>query len=317
MKPLATADAVQDYHSLRDHAARLDASPWTVLRLTGPDSATFLQGLATQDLEHIPQTEVAETFFLNEKGRPVALAWTWIAPDGSSALVFTEESVRGALVQHLGRFRIMEEVEIEELAVPALRVYAGPERGQLLTEDAGCVTNAIAMSSAPFSFLLAPGADADSVASAAVELSAVASAAPRLVGPIAYEAWRISQGIPRAGLDFDLDRIVTEVNRPEAISQTKGCYVGQEVVARTAGRGHVRRLRTGFRFLSLSVTFSQPAEIQSEGRAVGFLTSFARVPGSEDGLAMGYLSTDFPPGAALTIAGTTAPISLQPAPWPL
>jgi len=328
MEPTATSDAVQDYQAVREHAGRLDALPWTVLRLTGPDSATFLQGLATQDLEHISQSEVAETFFLNEKGRPVALAWVWIAPDGSSALVFTEESVRGALAQHLGRFRIMEEVEIEELVVPALRVYAGPERDQLLTGDAGCLTNAIAMSSAPFSFLLAPGADADSVtspaaASPAAESSVVASPSPKLVDSLAYEVWRLSQGIPRAGIDFDLDRIVTEVNRPEAISLTKGCYVGQEIVARTSGRGHVRRLRTGFRFAWPGAPLPPRAEIQIEGRAVGFVTSSAPEPGSGDGLAMGYLSTDVSSGAlpqagnALTVAGHEGPILLRPAPWPL
>jgi len=311
MEPGTTTDAVQDYRALRDHAGRLDASLWTVLRLTGPDSATFLQGLATQDLEHIPQSEVAETFFLNEKGRPVALAWVWIAPGGASALVFTEESVRGALAQHLGRFRIMEEVEIEELAVPALRVYAGPERGQFLTEDAGCLANAIAMGSAPFSFLLAPGASADAVASPAPV------PAPRLVDPLACEAWRISQGIPRAGLDFDLDRIVTEVNRPEAISLAKGCYVGQEIVARTSGRGHVRRLRAGFRFQWSGAPLSSRAEIHSEGRPVGFVTSSALEPGSPEGLGMGYLSTDLPATAALTVSGPETPISLRPAPWPL
>src|SRR5262249_27423649 len=132
MEPTVTVDAVQDYRALRDHAGRLPASSWTVLRLTGPDTATFLQGLATQDLEHIPQSEAAETFFLNEKGRPVALAWVWITPDGTSALVFAEERERSKLAQHLSRFRIMEEVELEELAVPALTVYAGPDRAHLL-----------------------------------------------------------------------------------------------------------------------------------------------------------------------------------------
>src|SRR5262249_7054066 len=163
------------------------------------------------------------------------LAWVWITPDGTSALVFAEERERGKLAQHLSRFRIMEEVELEELAVPALTVYAGPDRAQLLAEDAGCITNAIAIPSTNFSFLLARG-----TGEAASPAATGTGPEPRpIVAPLAHEAWRIAQGIPWAGVDFDPDRIVTEVNRPEAISLTKGCYVGQEIVARTSGRGHV------------------------------------------------------------------------------
>jgi len=307
MEPLATSDAAQDYRGLREAAGRLESSRWTILRLMGPDTATFLQGLATQDLEQVREGEAAETFFLNEKGRPVALSWVWIARDGSSALVFTEEHASGTLAQHLGRFRIMEEVEIEQLAAPALSVFAGPERDRLLADDARRLAGAIAIRSTPFSFLYQTDG--------AVPSGSVPGLKP--VDALAAEAWRLSVGIPRAGIDFDLDRIVTEVNRPQAISLTKGCYVGQEIVARTSGRGHVRRLRTGFRFRWPGTPVAPKSEIQLGGRPVGFVTSSAPEPGSRDGLAMGYLSTDLPPDAALTIASPEPPISLRASPWPL
>lgn len=296
---------VKEYSTLREGAGLVQASAWTVLRLTGPDTQGFLDGLATQDLSDARSGVASETMFLNEKGRPVALAWVSIDPDGSSALVLADEGARDSLAAHLARFRVMEEVEIEgPTGVPELCLVIGPERNIYLREIAG--PGSIALESDALSFLL-PQAFA----------AAVASAGPPAVTPSAFEAWRIAAGIPRTGVDFDLDRIATEVNRPEAISQTKGCYVGQEVVARTAGRGHVRRLRTGFRFAWPGLPLQPRAEIQFDGRVVGFVTSSALEPGSREGLAMGYLSTDVPAGAGLTVSGPESSISLQPKSWPV
>lgn len=290
---------VKEYSTLREGAGLVQASTWTVLRLTGPDTQGFLDGLATQDLSDARSGVASETMFLNEKGRPVALAWASIDPDGSSAWVLADEGARDSLAAHMTRFRIMEEVEIEgPTGMPELCLVIGPERNNYLRELAG--PGSIALESDALSFLLLPAFAA-----------AAASAGPPAVTPSAFEAWRIAAGIPRTGVDFDLDRIATEVNRPEAISQTKGCYVGQEVVARTAGRGHVRRLRTGFRFPWPGSPLTPRAEIQSEGRAVGFVTSSTLEPGSGEGLAMGYLSTDLTASADLTVGGPESPISIR------
>jgi folate-binding protein YgfZ len=123
-------------------------------------------------------------------------------------------------------------------------------------------------------------------------------------------------------VDFDADRIATELDLPDAISSSKGCYVGQEVVARTSNRGQVRRRRIGFRFRWPSTTPPPPkSEIRTTGTTAGvagFLTSAAPEPGTDEWLGMGYLSTEAAASGdplVLTHSSTTTPISLQV--WPL
>ncbi|HYJ32079.1 MAG TPA: glycine cleavage T C-terminal barrel domain-containing protein [Candidatus Binatia bacterium] len=295
-----------DYRALREDAAALDLGGWRVLRLSGADTREFLQGTATQDLDSAGPDRAAETLFLTEKGRPVAHAWVAVAASGADAWVLADAASAEALRPHLERFRIMEDVEFEgPAAVPRIVGVAGPNRSRLLASLAAQAPGATAIAGQPLSFLLLPDG---------AEL-------PPCAAPEAAGAWRIAAGIPLAGADFDLDRIATELDLPGAISFTKGCYVGQEVVARTSNRGQVRRRRAGFRF---SWPGSDPAKgtpILAEGAPAGFLTSAAQEPGTGEGLGMGYLSTEWlnaegNPDAFLSDpSGPLRPIRI--APWPL
>ena len=237
-EPTTTAP---DYRALRESAGAIDLSAWTTLRLHGADTREYLQGLATQDLAPARPGRATPSLFLNEKGRPVALAWIEIDEGGSSAWVIADEGARSTLRAHFERFRIMEDVSFDgSEEMPSLIGFAGPNRGQLLRHAAGAKPGAIPIESEAVSFLILPkGGSAEAFGEAA---------AMRLADPASFEAWRLATGVPRTGVDIDLDRIATELSVPEAISLTKGCYVGQEVVARTSNRGQVRRHRAGFRF---------------------------------------------------------------------
>src|SRR5437773_4750731 len=133
MREPATTGTAPDYRALRESAGAVDLSAWTVLRLRGPDTRAFLQGLASQDLESARPGTALPSFFLNEKGRPVALAWVEMGEGGSSALVFADEGARSSLRAHFERFRIMEDVEIEGPdGMPPLVGIAGPDRNRIL-----------------------------------------------------------------------------------------------------------------------------------------------------------------------------------------
>jgi folate-binding protein YgfZ len=263
----------EHFRALREDAMRIDA-PWlAAVRLTGPDTRAFLQGLASQDLERLGPERGAITFFTTEKGRPIALAWVLIQGD-AAAWIVADEAEPGALLKHFDRFRVMEDVEFVPSPRPAL-AFAGPRRDALL--DRARMEDAVAIHSSPLSFLVNPSAEP--------------SAKP--VDPSAAEAWRVGAGLPRAGIDFGLDRLVTELSEPEAISSAKGCYVGQEVVARTSQRGQVRRARTGFRFEWVGDGPSRGTELlTADGRPAGILTSAAPEPGTGRGFGMGDLSTE-------------------------
>ena len=297
----------EEYRALRDAAAVIDLEPWTVLRLTGKDAREFLQGTATQDFGTPSSSGAgARTLFLTEKGRPVAHAWIAFVRDPDAAWVIADPQVRSSLRPHLERFRIMEDVEIEGPdGLPRLLGIAGPERDPLAQAFAAKIAGAFAIRSEPLSFVLAPR-------------GALASTLPASVDPLAFQAWRIRMGIPLQEIDLDLDRIATELMLPEAISMSKGCYVGQEVVARTAHRGKLRRQRIGFRFAWGGEPIPKGIPLRSGGLEMGHVTSTAWEPGSAEGLGMGYVA---PESLArdldiLAVQGEKTTL-LRPQSWPL
>jgi len=304
-------EAGQAYLAMREGACAVDLSTWTVLRLRGGDTLAFLQGLATQDLEVVRSGYAPPTFFLNEKGRPIALAWVGTDPDGTSAWVVADDGAKNALRPHFERFRIMEDVEFEgPEGMPRVIGFAGPDRASLLREAAALLPGSTRIESGPLSFLLPPP---DSVAS-----NLPPTVATRDAEPSAFEAWRLAVGLPRTGIDFDLDRIATELSYPEAISTTKGCYVGQEVVSRTSNRGQVRRHRVGFRFDWTGQPIPARTELRAGGVAAGYVTSTAPEPGSDQGIGMGYLSVEAlqTPVEVLAVEGLRT-THLRVGAWPL
>ena len=306
----ARRDAAADYRSLRESFCSVDLSAWTVLRLRGPDTRAFLQGLASQDLESARAGAALPSFFLNEKGRPVALAWVELGEEGSSALVISDEGARSSLRAHFERFRIMEDVEIEGPdGMPPLIGIAGPSRSELLREIAGPMPGAVSIESEDLSFLLPPPGPA---------AASPRTASQPFADPASFEAWRLAIGIPRTGIDIDLDRIATELSFPGAISLTKGCYVGQEIVARTSNRGQVRRHRVGFRFDWDGRPIAARTELRAGGVAAGYVTSTAPEPGTDQGIGMGYLTAEALGSSAEVdaIEGSTTR-RVRPSPWPL
>jgi folate-binding protein YgfZ len=122
-------------------------------------------------------------------------------------------------------------------------------------------------------------------------------AVPDTVGADGLERARIEAGVPAWGKELDDSILPAEAGLDEThISFTKGCYPGQEPIARLHPRGHVnRKLRT------LEVESARPGdEIVLDGKAVGRVTS------AVDGLALGYVRVEIPPGAALSIGGLPA-----------
>jgi folate-binding protein YgfZ len=306
--PTATGS---DYRALRETGGAVDLSAWAVLRLRGPDTRAFLQGLASQDLESARPGCAKPTFFLNEKGRPVALAWVEIDETGSSAWVIADEGARSTLRAHFERFRIMEDVEIDgPEGMPPLIGFAGQNRGPLLRDAAGALPGATPIEAESLSFLMPPQGVSPEVLPQA--------APPRFADPASFEAWRLAIGIPRTGVDIDLDRIATELSFPDAISLTKGCYVGQEIVARTSNRGQVRRHRVGFRFDWDGRPIPARTELRAGGIAAGYVTSTAPEPGTDQGIGMGYLSVDAlqPSLEVHAVEGPTTR-RVRPGAWPL
>jgi folate-binding protein YgfZ len=113
------------------------------------------------------------------------------------------------------------------------------------------------------------------------------------VGPEALETLRIEAGIPRYGIDMDETNVVTETGLDDAVSFTKGCYVGQEIIARIKYRGHVAKKLSGLIFEAQVALKSGARILSSDNKEVGQVTSFAFSPCLDRTIALGYVKYDY------------------------
>jgi folate-binding protein YgfZ len=232
----------------------------------GPDAADLLQRLLSND---VLAAESCEALILTPKGRVIAplLVWRRGADD---FLLLTEPSLGETVRSHLARMRFAAKCEIA-IEEHTSTILLGEASGIPTTEYGVPAVEAL-------------DADLDGEAAATDEL----------------ERLRIRARTPRWGHEIDESILPAEAGLDErAVSFTKGCFPGQEPVARLRNRGHANR---ALRLLELDGEPAAGDEIEHQGRAVGRVTS--AVPG----LALGYVRIEVPEGAEVTIGGRSARI---------
>ena len=254
---------------------RIAERPRAFLRVAGPDAADYLERMLTNEVEALGVGESCEALLLTPKGRVIAPMRVVRRAD-ADFLLLTEPEAAEQLSAELQRMRFAAKVEIE------------PEehRSYLLLGDVnGGVPNA------------------DYGVPAGEVLDADPPDLPAL-GQEELEALRIEAGRPRFGKEIDDSILPAEAGLDEThISFTKGCFPGQEPVARLHYRGHPnRRLRV------LEAESAEPgAELVWEGKVVGRVTS------AVSGLALAYVRNEVPEDALLELGGTEGYARLRPA----
>jgi tRNA-modifying protein YgfZ len=250
----------------------VDRSNRDVVRISGPDRLSWLHSLTTQHVEQLAAGAAAQTLVLSPQGH-VEHHLT-LTDDGSAVWIHVEPGTGPALLEFLLSMRFMLRVEPEDMTADyAVLSLLGPDVPELaelpgsgFRLDAGFGTDLIV----PRAELAARVADFRSAGNGL--------ASTRLAGLWAYEALRIAAGQPRFGLDTDHRTIPHEVGWIEtAVHLSKGCYRGQETVARVHNLGHPPR-----RLVLLHLDGSEdrlPAhgdEVRLEEASVGFVGSAAR-----------------------------------------
>lgn len=242
----------------------VDRSGRGVLRITGPDRLSWLHSLTTQQLEDFPPGTSAQALVLSPQGH-VEHHLT-LTDDGEAVWIHTEPGAAGSLLAFLESMRFMLAVEPADVtadyAVLSVQGPDAPADGLAgIPVRAGLGTDLIV----PRSELAAVTAQ-------------LRSAGGRLAGMWAYEALRIAAGHPRLGLDTDHRTIPHEVGWIQsAVHLNKGCYRGQETVARVHNLGHPPR-----RLVLLHLDGSADRlphhgdEVLLEDASVGFSGSSAR-----------------------------------------
>jgi folate-binding protein YgfZ len=298
-------DLARELAAATGFAALFDASAVRDrVLVTGADRLELIQGLTTNDVELLPEGGVLETAFITPKGRLVADARMLKLDD---ALLFELESGRGeALSGTVQQYVIHEDAALQDVSenLAQLELW-GPRAAEVLGSPLAEGAS-VAAEVAGVTFLAAGtvfGAicfvPADVAVDVATELARrVESLGGSLVGTEAIEIRRIELGLGRYGLDWDEATNPLEAGLDREISYKKGCYVGQEVVAKATYIGRVNR-----RLVRLE-WHGDPAPRDTPllgGRSTGRLTSSARRP---DGtvVALGYVRRETPiPGGTVRV----------------
>lgn len=271
-----------------------DLSDRGKIEIQGRDRLKLLHNLCTQDILKLPPGAGTEAFFLDAKGRIVDYALLFLL--GDSVWIEVEPGRAAALIQHLDRYVIREDVqfadrteELDQLHVlgpNADAVFAdlivpapgpqieGPAAEVALIADVACQVRRRRRSIFPGYDVLAPAERSWEIWTAIEAAGANHGAA--WIGARAIEALRIDAGLPAYGREITHDNLAQEIGRDhEAISFTKGCYIGQETVARLDAMGHVNKLLRG---IQLRGEGPPPigSTVTSDGKEVGKLTSAAR-----------------------------------------
>jgi tRNA-modifying protein YgfZ len=272
-------DPMREQRGLDTSAGLVDRSNRGVLSITGPDRLSWLHSLTTQHLERLAVGQSAQALILSPTGH-VEHHLT-LTDDGTSVWLHVEPGTAADLLAFLESMRFMLRVEVADVSQDyAVLTVLGPAGADLAAELEGVRARVEPGSFGSIDLIVArdrlPGAAAELVRRAGGEQGALA-------GMWAFEALRIAARVPRFGLDTDHRTIPHEVGWIEtAVHLNKGCYRGQETVARVHNLGHPPR-RLVFLDLDGSVdrlpAHGDPVELYGpeDGRTVvGFTGSAAR-----------------------------------------
>jgi folate-binding protein YgfZ len=254
------------------------------VRVAGRDAARLLQNVVTSDIDALAVGTGQYGLALTPKGRPIADAW--IVRESDDAFVCAcESAAEDDLAAMLRRYRLASRVEIASVT---------GERALLERPHAAAGEG---WHGGPLgALLLAIPEDARAAMESALAGGAIAIAADT------RETLRIEQGVPRFGVDFDSSNLPAEVGIVErAVSFTKGCYVGQETVARLYYRGKPNRHLRGLRVSDGSGPLAVGAELVLGERLLGTITSVTVSPRfGPIGLAL--VRREAEPGATVSVS---------------
>lgn len=307
-------DVEAEYAALREGAALVDLGFRTVVAVRGADRVSFLHGMLTNDVASLGTGAGCPALLLTIQGRVTADVRVAVLED--VILLDVDVRARAALLDALDKLLIADDVELGAPETPlALLGIEGPGAARLLPGAAVLDPYAhvpLTVAGVPVraqraSEVAGPGYVLHvPAARAAAVWDALAAAGARPCGMEALEGRRVEAGIPRIGLDMDGSTLALEVPVEDALSATKGCYLGQEVVARGTARGHVNRRLVGLRLDRSAPAPGSP--LLRDDKEVGRLTSVARAFALGEFAALGLVRREcWEPGTQLHVRqGQTA-----------
>lgn len=310
--PASYGDLLLEYAAVREGGAGLiDLSSRGRILVSGTEAVQFLNGLITNDMKTLAAGSWMPAAFPNVQGRLIASVRVIRLNDEGTEknvnpnfLIDTEAATHGRVLKTIERFTFAGDFHVTDItnqtaqlsvqgkkASEIIRSVLGEEAAALAVNGVAQITNGVSIVRAShtaedgFDFIV----NSDQAGSLWDNLR---KAGARLVGYEALETLRIEAGIPRYDIDMDETNVVTEA-LDDAVSYTKGCYVGQEIIARIKYRGHVAKKLSGIIF-DQTVKVEPGAVIKSiDDKEVGRITSETDSPKLGRTIALGYLKYDY------------------------
>jgi tRNA-modifying protein YgfZ len=311
--------SLEQYNAAHNAAALIDRSSQGTIALTGSDRASFLHALLTNDIARLTSGQGVYAAYLTPQGRMISDMG--VIETGARMLLTVERDIAAPLAERFDKLIFSEDVQAKDVTgdVIAIGVH-GPSAARMIQQAAGISVVGLADQydnitsgsvtivrddalGLPGYDVYVPAGGADAMRAKLVEAGAVTASEET------GETLRIEAARPRFGIDMNTDTIPLEAGiEDRAISFTKGCYVGQEVIIRVMHRGHGRVAR---RLVSIVVTDgtvpARGSKIQSGDRVVGEITSATASPKLGTALALAYVQREHAvPGADLTVSGSQA-----------
>ena len=293
-----------EYELLRDAVGLVDRSSRGKVTLFGGEALEFLQGQVTNDVEALSEGTGCYAALLNHKGK--VRADMRVLRGADRVWLDTEPGLQAILEQTVRMYGIGRDVRVEDVtAERAILSLLGPAARSTLDVEPPGVEHSFVEGEHGLYVTTHLGVDVICAASDADGVRAALDVDE--VSEDAAECLRIESGRPRLGLDFDTDTIPEEAGLNErAVSFTKGCYVGQETVARLHYKGKPNRHLRGLR---LSEPGTRGDELRLDGRAVGAVGSVAVSPVLGP-IALAIVRREAAPGDVLEVgeSGATAKV---------
>ncbi len=273
-----------------------------ILRVTGSDRLSWLQGLLTNDVTQAVNGTGIYSAWLTPNGRMITDAV--VVDDGLTTFLDVPAPLAAALAVRLDGLVFAEDVRIDDASSAFVSVgLYGPDVTNALAGMATELTGPDAVRTLAFAtglaglHLIVPAPRAAGVSEAVGHGGAVP------LDDRTAEVLRIEAGVPAFQVDMDQDTIPLEAGLDHALSHTKGCYVGQEIIVRIRDRAHgrVARRLVGLRLRGAALPLV-PQALTREGRQAGRATSVAMSPAFDSPIALGTVLRDFiEPGTVVTL----------------
>jgi folate-binding protein YgfZ len=279
MKAIIVIDSPEiqlQYAALRRGKAVVELSGWSSIAIRGKDRHTFLHNFCTNDVKRLTIGASCEAFFTNVKGKTIGHGLICSKADELRFLGAPGQAP--TIVAHLDRYVIREDVQLLDTSASRKHFLVAGADGEI---KGGFSWSGVVGD--PCTIVGEESGEVSSVLGGLIETGFVSVAQP------SFDRARIETGFPMYGVDFDENNLPQEVGRGrEAISFTKGCYLGQETVARIDALGHVNQQIVGVKF-PVDADPATGGELSKDDAIVGRITSVTFSPELNAPLALAMI----------------------------